>query len=297
MNFNDEEFKKFISPDCNRMTFIVEYLQKRGVKAVVMPIQGRNHIYVVFPSESYSPLYNIKTVIAHYDRFENSPGANDNSSSVYILLNWAVQLYESRMVHNIRLIFTDGEELGSGNNGTTLDFQGAFGLAGVFKRLNIINDDVYVFDCVGRGTVPVLQRTILSKKTPVKMQKRFGTLFARTQSLLQAAGKGTWVTLPVSYSDNAGFLVHGIAAVAITMLPQNEASEYMYALLKDKDLENYVTNKIVPEGRTVEELEKYIPQTWKKLHSGEDNILSLTQESIPVMERILSILADLKTLV
>ncbi len=297
MNFNDEEFKKFISPDCNRMTFIVEYLQKRGVKAVVMPIQGRNHIYVVFPSESYSPLYNIKTVIAHYDRFENSPGANDNSSSVYILLNWAVQLYESRMVHNIRLIFTDGEELGSGNNGTTLDFQGAFGLAGVFKRLNIINDDVYVFDCVGRGTVPVLQRTILSKKTPVKMQKRFGTLFARTQSLLQAAGKGTWVTLPVSYSDNAGFLVHGIAAVAITMLPQDEASEYMYALLKDKDLENYVTNKTIPEGRTVEELEKYIPQTWKKLHSSEDNILSLTKESIPVMERILSILADLKTLV
>ena len=295
MTFGDEKFSRFIAPDCDRLTFIVDYLEKNGVKSVVMPIEGRNHIYVVFSKSAYNPMFNIKTVVAHYDRFEGSPGANDNSSSVYFLMKWACELNRCDFQHNIRLIFTDGEELGSGTNGSSIGEQGAFGLASVFKRLGLTNDDVFVFDCTGRGSVPVLQRTLLPSKTPKKFLSRFEKLFARTQNLLQMAGGGTWVTLPVSYSDNAGFLVNGIAAVAITMLPKEEASKYMYDLLQVPGLESFVTNKAVPEEKTREQMEELLPVTWRLLHTSGDNLDSLTEEAGPVMERILNLLAQMKT--
>ena len=103
------------------------------------------------------------------------------------------------------------------------------------------------------------------------------------------------MTLPVSYSDNAGFLVNGIAAVAITMLPKEEASKYMYDLLQVPGLESFVTNKAVPEGKTREQMEELLPVTWRLLHTSGDNLDSLTEEAGPVMERILNLLAQMKT--
>ena len=63
--------------------------------------------------------------------------------------------------------------------------------------------------------------------------KRFALLFERTQNILREASPQKWMTLPVPYSDNAGFLACGIPAVAITMLPKEEASLYCLELMKD----------------------------------------------------------------
>ena len=72
-------------------------------------------------------------------------------------MEWACRLSKITDFHNVRLIFTDGEELAE--QGVTS--QGAYSLASVFKRLKITNDDVYVFDCVGRGTVPIISDCII----------------------------------------------------------------------------------------------------------------------------------------
>lgn len=296
MSFCCEDFKQFISPDCDRLSFICEWLENRGVKTVVMPIEGKNHVYVVFPQSCYNGMFKIKTVVAHYDRFEGSPGANDNSSSVWCLMNWAVQLNEADFSHNVRLIFTDGEELGNGGKDFSIGAQGAFALAGVFKRLGITDDDVFVFDCVGRGEIPVLQKSVLPLKTPAKMKKNFNSLYERTQKLLKAGGKNNWVILPVGYSDNAGFLANGICAVAVTFLPREEASKYMYDLALVKGLESYVTNHTVPDGKTMAEMEDLLPLSWRLLHTDGDNLDSLTEESFVIMERILSLISDMKTL-
>lgn len=279
------EYIDFLAQDCDRTSFIVNYLEKRGVKSTVINIDERRHIYVNFPKEQYSGYFRIKTLIAHYDRVKESPGANDNSFAVFSMMNWAAALNEKNIQHNIRLIFTDGEEMDE------LEGQGAFALAGTFRRLGITNDDVYVFDCMGRGTIPVLQKPPLLDKAKPAFRKKFNELFNRTQAVLKTAAGGSWVTLPVSWSDNAGFIASGIPAVLVTMLPSNEASAYMMALTKNPGLEDFVVNHkaATPDERI--RLSTMLPETWKFLHSVKDSAESITIESSYVFERILNVLA------
>ena len=259
-------FKDFIAPDCDRAAFIQNYLKSAGLEAPILQMEGKNHIYIKFPQSQYNPTFRIKTVIAHYDRI--GIGANDNSAAVFCLMQWAAQL--SRLVpplfHNIRLIFTDGEELGAAGG---VAEQGAFPLAQVFRRLGLTNDDIFVFDCMGRGDVPILTQTILPPKAPARFVKDFGTLEQRAASLLQASANGRWFCLPCNYSDNASFIANGIPAVAITMLPSLEVSA-------------------ATRGE--------IPETWQLLHTAGDNFASLTPQSFEIFHNILNNLAALKTL-
>ena len=257
-------------------------------------MEGKNHIYVKFPQAQYNPTFRIKTVIAHYDRFPGSPGANDNSAAVFCLLEWATKLAAGSVVecprsgciettadlgtfpaarsstptqfHNIRLIFTDGEELGAAGG---VAEQGAFPLAQVFRRLGITSDDIFVFDCMGRGDVPVLTQTILPPKTPAGFVKSFTVLEQRAAALLQSSASGRWFCLPCNYSDNASFIANGIPAVAITMLPSAEVTA-------------------ATRGET--------PLTWQLLHTAGDNLASLNPQSFEIFHNILNNLAALKTL-
>lgn len=262
MDFNSNEFKNFISGECNRKEFIRNFLQGYGIECPVISIEGKNHIYVKFPQVQYNPAFKIKTVVAHYDRVPQSPGANDNSAAVFCLLQWAVKLFNQKSFHNVRLIFTDGEEMTE--NG--VESQGAFAIASLFNKLEI-NDDVFVFDCMGRGDVPVLAETVLPKKAGTSFLKKFNLLEKRAQNLIKTAGDGKWFCLPCNYSDNAGFIANGIPAVAITLLPSNEVSQV---------------------------LNKKIPQTWQLLHTPSDNLESLWPSSFSLTLRILDCLADLK---
>ncbi|MDE5898805.1 MAG: M28 family peptidase [Treponemataceae bacterium] len=291
-----QDFLDFIAPGCDRQDFIIRWLAARGVKAVVMPTEGKNHIYVVFPQRSYSPLFRIKTVLAHYDRAEGSPGANDNSAAVFCMMQWAVRLSAAAFPHNIRLFFTDGEESGGSPSEGGVASQGAFALASIFRRLNILDEDVFAFDCMGRGTVPVLSRTALPRNVARAFREKFTQLEQRTERLLQSAAGGTWISVPVSYSDNAGFLARGIPAVAITMLPQEEATRYLLALSQNRALEQFVTNKAVPSGSTRADLEAQLPETWRLLHTGGDGAASLTPESFRVTAAILNQLALSKSM-
>ena len=261
-------FNDFIAPDCNRAAFIQNYLKAAGLEAPILQMEGKNHIYVKFPQSQYNSIFRIKTVIAHYDRFPGSPGANDNSAAVFCLLEWAAQLARlaSPAFHNIRLTFTDGEELGAAGG---VAEQGAFPLAQVFRRLGITNDDIFVFDCMGRGDVPILTQTILPPKAPARFVKDFSTLEQRTASLLQTSANGRWFSLPCNYSDNASFIANGIPAVAITMLPSAEVTA-------------------ATRGET--------PLTWQLLHTAGDNLASLTPQSFEIFHNILNNLAALKTL-
>ena len=257
------EFKDFISPDCNRIDFIQKYLSSSGLECPIMQIEGKNHLYVKFPQNQYDSMFKIKTVIAHYDRI--GIGANDNSAAVFCLMQWACRLVRSNIRHNIRLVFTDGEELG--NNG--VEEQGAFALAKVFKRLGITNDDIFVFDCMGRGDVPILAQTQLNAKVSQSFIKDFSALEQRAQNIIQQAAGGRWFKLVCSWSDNAGFIANGIPAVAITMLPSNEINDVLSGIR---------------------------PFTWQILHSQQDNIDTLSPVSFEIFNEILNNLAKHKTL-
>ncbi len=287
-----KEFEEYLAPQTDRLSFLRNYLLARGVQTSVISLAGRKHIYVNFPSTSYNPQFKIKTLIAHYDIVPGSPGANDNSSADFALADFAVNVNEKALngkTTNIRMFFTDGEELGEGG----VSGQGAFALAELFKKLGITNDDVYVFDSIGRGTTPVLARAGLSSlknpKSNPAFIKRFASLFERTQKILRNASPNNWLTLPVPYSDNAGFLACGIPAVAITMLPKEESSAYYMELMKDKNLEKAVMNVHLDDDADFKfKYQEKMPLTWRLFHTPYDNFLSLTQESFAVTEKILN---------
>lgn len=297
MSFLPEEYETYLAPETDRLSFLRDYLSRRGAGTSVIPLAGKKHLYVNFPFSSYNPKFRIKTLISHYDIVSGSPGANDNSSANFALADFAVKVNALALkgkVLNIRMFFTDGEELGEGG----VSSQGAFALAELFKKLGIVNDDVFVFDSVGRGTVPVLARAgldlLLSGRKNRDFSRRFAALFERTQNFLREASPKKWMTLPVPYSDNAGFLACGIPAVALTMLPEKEASDYCMELMKDKNLEKKVMNAKLGEDADFDfKYREKMPLTWRLFHTEYDNILSLTPESFGVMEKILEKLLPL----
>lgn len=297
MNFLPEDYEAYLAPGTDRLSFLRKYLSDRGVQTSVIYLAGKKHIYVNFPSNSYNPQFKIKTLISHYDIVSGSPGANDNSSANFALADFAVKVNGLALkgkVLNIRMFFTDGEELGEGG----VSEQGSFALAELFKKLGIENDDVFVFDSVGRGTVPVLARAgldvLMNFKKNRSFAKRFALLFERTQNILREASPQKWMTLPVPYSDNAGFLACGIPAVAITMLPKEEASLYCLELMKDKNLEKTVMNAKLSENADFAfKYREKMPLTWRLFHTEYDNFLSLTPESFKIIEKILEKLLPL----
>lgn len=296
MDFLPEGFADFLEPGTDRASFIEKWLGDRGVKTTRIVIDGKNHILVQYPSQFYNPQFKIKTVIAHHDRVENSPGANDNSAAVFQLMQWAVCLKDWRQFHNVRIFFTDGEELGRSG----VSEQGAFGIASTFRRLGITKDDVYVFDACGRGDIPILSKNSFSQSASTKFKNAFQDLFLRTENLLRTANPSRWMSLPVPYSDNASFLACGIPAVAITLLPADEASLYAREINRMPSLESEVMNRESSKHRRMAEnipdysYKDHLPYTWRLFHTQKDSIGSLTKESFTVMQRILLTLAETK---
>lgn len=296
--FDAESFSQFISPNVDRCAFIQTYLLERGVQSAVINVDGRRHIYAKLPPSGYSAMFRMKTLVAHYDRFSEggkiiTPGANDNSSSVFCLMDFAARLVKSNGVHNVRIFFTDGEELVSGMGGVTE--QGAYKLANVIQKAGIKDEDVFVFDCVGRGTIPILGTAAVSKSMGAPFAKKCAALEQGAKAILASLGIG-WLNVPIPYSDNAGFLASGIPAVAFTMLPDDEAQAYMLALQHIPGLSQFVRNPSSPLAETEKAaLKNALPKTWRLFHTMQDNLDSLTPASFEIVAKILDAIAARKT--
>lgn len=260
--FNEKLFKKFISLDCDRAFFIQRFLNHNGLEVSTLSINDKKHLYVKFPFEQYDSSRKVKNIIAHYDRVADSPGANDNSLAVFLLMNWAISLFKSDIKHNIRLIFSDGEEDYFGG----VKSQGAFALAEIFRKLKIVNEDFFVFDCLGRGDTPVLCKTLNCKVGNENDKKNnlflesLCQLEAKARSIIKKVNNGQCIELNSNFSDNASFLANGIPAVAITMLPQDEA----FLVKSNQDSKDGIKTEI--------------PLTWKYLHTTKDDFDTLTPE-------------------
>lgn len=293
------DFQRFIAPDCDRRQFILDMLKDFGVPAVPLSLEGAHHILVKFPPSAYNPQYKMKTVLAHYDRVDTSPGANDNSAAVFQIIYWARRLLRFPGFHNVQIIFSDGEEMG-GSEGVLE--QGAFGIATKFRSLGLTQQDVYAFDCCGRGDFVILSQAGKGKGS-ISFQRQFNSLVERTEDLIKSVAGRKWAPLPVPYSDNAGFLACGIPAVAITLLPAQEVVSYLRELKQHPGLQAAVMKSSQGQDvgvRKIKPLEPYqvqekMPMTWRLLHTEYDNLASLTPESFPLMEALLDALAKART--
>ena len=337
MSFLPDDFGGFIAPGCDRRTFLENLLKKAHIDFDPITTEACVHLCVRFPSSAYNSLFKIKTVLVHYDRAcapDGSfitPGANDNSAAVFQVLRFAERLMHNEIplpggVHNMRIFFTDGEELGA-SSVSGAKAQGAFALASLFRKLGIVNDDVFVLDGCGRGDVLTVSTAGKNSNAPLGFAKRFDALFAHACSLAKEASKGKWISVPVPYGDNAGFLSCGIPAVALTVLPSDEAAVYMRQLQKDKAFAQAVMNRGVaahgagflskdlsagsaagkkntaalsPAAELRKKgidpaqallLSEKLPRTWRLMHTMLDDETSLTPQSFALMERFLNLLA------
>lgn len=281
-----EDIIEFTQQNCNRKLWIMQKLASFGIEGIPIQTGSLCHILVKYKAEFYDPTFRQKTVLVHYDRVPNTPGANDNSAAVLQVLDWANRLSFLRQAHNVRIFFTDGEEAKGG-----VKTQGSFALASLYKKLSPKLDDIFVFDCCGRGDVPIIASPTLDKKHS-QFNKSVMQLHERTVALLKEVSPQKWLTLPVPYSDNAGFIACGIPAVAITMLPQEEASLYMQSLSYKPNLIDEVLHK----KRHDKEAVSFLPLSWRFIHTELDSPHSLTSISSQIMAKILDSLASQRVL-
>lgn len=288
-------FEAFLGENLDRVAFISAWLRSRDIRHTVVDLLGRKHIVVTFATEAYDPRFRMKTLIAHHDRAPGTQGANDNSAACFQLMQLSERLSHARTAHNVRIIFTDGEEA-AGASGIT--GQGAFALGSGLRKLGNTEDDTYVFDACGRGDTLVLSTAGFPAGSDQdrgeghkgRLYELMDDLHRRAAELARAVSAEAWVRLPTPYSDNAGFLAAGIPAQVITVLPHEEASALLaYLGGPSSDIDRL--SRVIVANKPLDEddpLAPVIPDTWKMLHTGRDNLASLTPSAFTLMESFLS---------
>ena len=284
LNAPYNRFKDFISPEANRFDVLCSIFDECLLPWEVLEIEGKRHIAVPaglsvgrinsrFTQESRYPQGSLTEGLiftAHYDRVPQSPGANDNSAAVFQLLETATRIAARGSTGRpVLFIFTDGEELAAGQS---LKRQGSYSLGLYLKKNGLGNSHIFTFDASGTGDTLIISTAadhLLKNETSAGAEAARRNVQLLRQKALAAARTARLektLLLPTPFSEDAGFLLAGMAAQTITTLPQNEASLVRgdAAFLRKTALQN--TDR------------RLVPETWRILNGPGDSPLRLTPE-------------------
>jgi hypothetical protein len=263
-------FNDFIDTKNDRFEVLMSLLDEMKLPVSVVNIAGKRHIFVA--SQSYTMRAGGKrrlTVLAaHYDRIQGSPGANDNGAAVFMLIEAALRL-RGRAAGEWLIIFTDKEELMSGEG---IKSQGSYLLAQGLSRAGLDVGRFFIFDACGRGDTLIISGTAWhllknfhsSEAAPLK--NRLRQLQQRAIAAAKNTFAGRFLLLPTPFSDDAGFLLAGMAAQTIAVLPAKEAADFS-VIVRRNDL--YVNALISGEQQRRRGVE-HIPKTWRMLNGPQD---------------------------
>ena len=279
-------FSAFLEPAADRCACITAWLSAQNIPYRTVTLQNKTHIVITYRQSAYDSRFKMKTLIAHYDRAAGSPGANDNSAACVQLLLFAKTLLHKRDAHNIRIIFTDGEEAGA----ESIKNQGAYRLGQGLRALSMQQDDIFVFDMCGSGGTLILSESGIYGRD--KRKTALIALHRRCRIYADAACRGRWLSLPTAYSDNAGLISAGLTAQVITVLPRKEAELLMRYMPCSEMLQHcIITNAHIP---ATSPLAAVIPQTWQRMHSPQDSRETLTPQAFVLIDKMLRYLAVVK---
>jgi len=280
-----QRFMDFISPSADRLSVLKETLKEAGLEFKITEMAGCRHLIIV-PTQTPDQL-KTKTqrppviLIAHYDRAEGSPGANDNSAGVFILIEAAVKLMKKKE-RNWLIIFTDREELKTGEK---IQAQGAYALAEGLKNLKMEKAKIFIFDACGTGDTLIVSSTLesLLKKESSGDRLRDSILELRNFALNTARNLNMAKVLlaPTPFSDDAGFFRAGLISQTVTVLPSKECIQLVADLRKNPDLaETFINAEMRQASRSTS-----IPGTWRNLNSSLDSHHRLTPENFRTVAR------------
>jgi len=282
-NCLNERFLDFIALDADRYGILLEQINKLNVDSAVVPVAGNNHIFIFppgqkskkssgFPFSGQSPAI----LAAHYDRVDGSPGANDNSAAVFLLLK-AAQILAQRGLDRWMIVFTDKEELVSGEG---IAAQGSFSLAEKLISWGLENARIFNFDACGSGDTFVFSNTtdhiMKNDARPgvIKAMQIIRQLRDHAMETARSLHLDKVLLAPIPFSDDAGFLRAGLPALTITMLPSKEASGYSSLLRNRPDF----ASTLISGGIKNPAERLLIPETWRSLNSASDTHLRLTPQ-------------------
>ncbi len=298
-------FKAFLSEGVDRCSFISQWLKANEVPHNIVQLGEKKHIIVRYASSSYNPLFKQKTIVSHYDREEHTQGANDNSAACFQLMLFSKYLLSLPNAHNIKIIFTDGEEAGADG----VMQQGSFALGTGLKKLKMDKDDIFVFDMCGRGDTLIVSESGIFGRDK-RRTRELQALHSRACDYARKYCSNQWFSLLTAYSDNAGFIASGLKAQVITVLPRDEVDLLLKYLPKNKEafsqkkgffhsaktektaqqalIDLIVCNKKPPVGSP---FEKIIPESWQYMHTPKDSLESLTASAFVLVSKYLKGLA------
>lgn len=279
-------FLDFIANDADRFAVLRAILEERGLSPSVAELSGARHL-IVAPSGLVRNRggKGLTVLVAHYDRAEKSPGANDNSAAVFQLIEAAAAL-KADGKKGWLAIFTDREEA-AGEAGAR--GQGSFALAEGFKSLSLDQAEFFIFDACGRGDT-----IIISTAVDLFLQDSEGSGSARARDAVRSlrrraldAGRERSISrimlAPTPFSDDAGFLAAGLAAQTVTVLPACEAASLATALRQRPRLAASLISREARASGAGVAVRGATPETWKLLHGPRDDIASLTAASFPLV--------------
>lgn len=277
-------FASFLEPDLDRFAFLGGLVAEEGLRAAPVNLAGGRHLLV---SPSATGGGRPRTVlIAHYDRAPGSPGANDNSAAVFMLVAAARRL-EAEGKSGWLMVFTDREECAAegGPRG-----QGAYALAQGLKSIGLGEADYFIFDACGRGDTVIVSTTVddlLSGEGGSSERALSGARKLRLRALDAGRGANARKVLlaPTPFSDDAGFLAAGLCAQTVTVLPQGEASALVRAVRLRPERARALISREARDSLDPTLLGNFYPRTWSIMHGPGDHLGTLTPRSFPAMER------------
>jgi hypothetical protein len=289
-----DRYNYFIALKVDRFKTLLATIEKLGLNSMSIPVAGNRH-FLIFPPKKKIPLplgsalpfkgENPYMLVAHYDRVEGSPGANDNSIAVFHLLRAAMTLAQ-RGLENWMIIFTDKEELSSGES---FESQGSFTLAQKLKDWGLNKARIYNFDACGIGDTFIfsnLTDSILSNSDSPNVLKIKNDVQNLRNHALQTAGicrLEKFLLAPTPFSDDMGFLRAGFAVQTVTLLPSEEAAQFEEILRKYPEF-----TKLLISGEIKKSPEKrHLPMTWKNMNNVADTPQRLTPEHFETVVRFM----------
>jgi hypothetical protein len=277
-------FIDFISFKADRYQLLLDQIERLKLDSTVVPVAGNRHIFVyppgqksvrdsgVFPFKGTSPFM----LVAHYDRVDGSPGANDNSIAVFHLLR-AASLLAQKGLGKWIIVFTDKEELTAGEGFEDL---GSFTLAEKMKSWGLEKAKIFNFDACGAGDTFILSTTtdlIVKNNGRPNIRKLKKNIIALRDHALETAHllrMDKVLLAPTPFCDDIGFLKAGLAAQTVTILPDEEARQYEALLRKRPSFADLLLSGEInkPNER------RNLPETWRGLNRPTDDLSRLTPE-------------------
>ena len=264
-NFSDL-LKGFCRADCSRLEFLKTLLEWKKIPYHQID-QGGIHLLIRnLGKKAPLPDHYTKVLTAHYDRVKGTPGANDNSASVFILLKHLDYLMKADFSHNTVILFTDREELTSDK---TMYDQGAYQLGKNWGKILGKDSFFTVLDMCGIGDTLVWGRSDLKmqQKDPDslgtgKVIRSMNQLYNSLSDLLYRYSRHKDMALVDLFSDDLGFILNGYPAIQLSVLPWKEADHWQ----KDR------------ESR---------PPSWEVNHTSRDRIETLEESAFRLMDKFL----------